>query len=133
MNDSIYKMTVSELAKKRNQPVKDLMTALNDKGFEVKSANKKLTQEDLNNIATLFNGVYTPPEVKIVEERKLNNPNVLLVQNSNISFTVMLVETSLTENGIELEVIESVNERSKGAALLEYKRLRGMNRVEDIF
>jgi hypothetical protein len=133
MSTSVYKMTVSELAKKRNEPVKEFMDQLNEKGFEVKSASKKLTQEDLNRIADLFNGVYTPPEIKVREERILKNPNVLLIQNDKASYTSMLVETKITEKGIELEVIESVNENSKGAALLEYKRLRGMNRVEDIF
>lgn len=132
---SVYKMTVNELAKKNGQPVKEFLELLNEKGFDVKSGNKKLTQEDLDTISGLLNGNTTAPVEVVLDRtpRSLRNPNVIIINNSANSYTVSLVEVTLKDGKMELEVIESMNERSKGAALLEYKRMRGMNRVEDIF
>lgn len=133
---SVYKMTVNELAKKRAVPVKEFLEDLASKGFDIKSGSKKLTQEDLDAIALAFTDPnQAPPEVKPKRDgRVLKNPNALIITNGPNSFTAMLVETTQNATGgIEVEVVESITERSKGAALLEYKRLRGMNRVEDIF
>jgi DNA-directed RNA polymerase specialized sigma54-like protein len=130
---SIYKMTVSELAKKEGKPVKEFIEELDEKGFTAKGASHKLTQADLDAIAALFHKITAPPQRTDAEkEIRLANPNVLIIENNSTSFTVALVDASIVNGKIELKVVELSEERSKGEALLEYKKLRGMNGIETV-
>ncbi len=127
---SIYVSSVTELAKKRNVPVADLVDHINNLGMKVTSKTK-LTQKDLDKLGTLENPSTEVKKVTIEkEEIRLANANVIIVRKDN-KHLVFLVDALVDDQGNpSIRVIEKVEETNRGLALLEYQRLRGINNVE---
>lgn len=126
---SIYLMTVGELAKKRGEPVAEFIKKINELGFEAGSHAKKLTQEDLDKIILLLDPNKPKPKKETKEKTVVNveNPNVLLINNSSGKKTVLFVNASLDSNGeVSIQVIEKSVEGSVGEALLEFRKQLGM-------
>jgi|SanBayMetagenome_1026888.scaffolds.fasta_scaffold66506_1 hypothetical protein len=126
---SIYLMTVGELAKKRGEPVAEFIKKINELGFEAGSHAKKLTQEDLDKIILLLDPNKPKPKKETKEKTVVNveNPNVLLINNSSGKKTVLFVNASLDSNGeVSIQVIEKSVEDSVGEALLEFRKQLGM-------
>lgn len=127
---SIYVMTLGELAKKRGEPVGDFVKKVQELGFDAGSHAKKLTQKDLDSlIGLLSNKETSPPEdiPTIPPEKKVNNPNVLLINLENGKFQIVVVDAKLNSSGeIVLSTVEQTTETSLGEALLEFRKQMGM-------
>lgn len=126
---SIYVMTVGELAKKRGEPVGDFVKKVQAVGFDAGSHAKKLTQEDLDSLIKLLDGV-TQSDIVTVKERKqkeiATNPNVLMIKTSSKETLVAYVDASLNPDGtIAIKVLESSVETSIGETLLEFRKQLG--------
>lgn len=126
---SIYVMTVGELAKKRGEPVGDFVKKVQAVGFDAGSHAKKLTQEDLDSLIGLLDGV-TQSDIVTVKERKqkeiATNPNVLMIKINGKETLVAYVDASLNSDGtIAVKVLESSVETSIGETLLEFRKQLG--------
>jgi hypothetical protein len=126
---SIYVMSVGELAKKRGEAVGDFVKKVQEVGFDAGSHAKKLTQEDLNKLIPLLDGnaeVTTATRSEAIE-RKVTNPNVLLINLPNGKFSVVFVDASIDELGkIKTDIVEHSTESTLGEALLEFRKQMGL-------
>lgn len=126
---SDYLMTVGELAKKRGEPVAEFIKKINELGFEAGSHAKKLTQQDLDKIILLLdpNKPKEPKVKEVKQEVKVNNPNVLMITDSNGKKVIMFVDATLDKNGeVSIQVVEKSVENNLGEALLEFRKQLGM-------
>ena len=126
---SIYVMTVGELAKKRGEPVGDFVKRVQEIGFDAGSHAKKLTQDDLNKLISLLDGVGEVATTIKSEttERKVTNPNVLLINLPNGKFSIAYVDVSIDELGkIKTDIVEHSTENTFGEALLEFRKQMGL-------
>ena len=126
---SIYVMTVGELAKKRGEPVGEFVKKVQEIGFDAGSHAKKLTQDDLNKLISLLDGgnqvnIQTATERV---DRKVANPNVLLINLPDGRFSVVYTDASIDELGkVKIDVVEHSTENTIGEALLEFRKQMGL-------
>ncbi len=127
---SIYVMTLGELAKKRGESVSDFVKKVQALGFEAGSHAKKLTQEDLDKVISLLDQSPRTRDSKKVKEKELKevqNPNVLMIKSKNSTNVIAFVDASFNEDGsINIEVISSTEEKSRGETLLEFRKQLGL-------
>lgn len=121
---SKYVMQVFELAKKRGVPTSEFVKSLNDLGFECSSHLKRLTQEDLDAIALLFNpaGEVTQQQApELFKEFKIPEcASVVITKSAEHEFTVSAIVTSLVNGELVAEELERrVGFKTKAEALIE--------------
>jgi hypothetical protein len=152
MEMSIYVMAVHELAKKYKMPAGELVTKLNEGGLPVKTHLQRLTQKDLDKIAIIMQGgtVEPEPEPEVVAVPTITAPartelttrelhelaektkeaNVLIVKKAEREFVVLVVETSLTDDNLNANIIYRISATSKSRAMLERNKLAYIFKTE---
>jgi hypothetical protein len=119
---SKYVMQVFELAKKRGVPTSEFVQTLNDLGFECNSHLKKLTQEDLDTIALLFNPkTETQQAPELFKEFKIPDcASVVITKLAEHDFAVSAIRTSVVNGELVAEELERrVGFKTKAEALIE--------------